>query len=176
MNNSKRYFRLLFALQLAFLPLVIFGQIMHEMWLPMMFFIGIFVFRLWSEAFINRADKQDFWVICISDAVVITFSCIFLASTGRVDVGYPIIMIFVNLVFLAVQLLQFGKARSDVEIAFDFSFRFFAYVGLLLAFIPADISFWVKATMLSAILVGAIDLLYKLYKLLNFKHLKKKHK
>ena len=176
MNNSKRYFRLLFALQLAFLPLIIFGQIMHQNWLPLMFFVGIFVFRLWSEAFINRVDKQDFWVICICDAVVVTFCSVFVAATGRVSAVYPIIVLVVNLAFLAVQLLQFGKARSDVAIAFDFSFRFFAYVGLLLAFIPADINFWVKATMLSAILVGVADLGYKLYTFLRQKYSKKKHK
>ena len=161
MFNNRRLFRLLFALQIAFLPLVVFGQLMFALWMPLMFFGFIFVFRMWSEAFISRTDRQDFFAICISDILVVSFSCIFLCITSRLNVVYAVLIGLVNLGFQVVQMIQFGKPRTDVAMSLDFSFRFFTYIGLVLAFIPASIDFWVKALVLSAIIVGSIDLVYK---------------
>ena len=162
MTNYRKLFRLLFALQVAFLPLIVFGQIMFATWMPLMFFCSIFVFRLWCEAFITRASKQDFFVICINDILVVTFACIFLAVTSRLGIVYAILIGLVNCGFQTVQMLQFGKPRTDIAMSLDFSFRFFVYLALVFAFIPASIDFWVKVLSLSAIIVGLVDLVYKL--------------
>lgn len=175
MNYSKKYLRFLFALQLALLPMIIFGHLMFDKVLPLLFFVGVIVARLWSLAFVNKLDKQDTILMSIADFVNITFCAIYIVVVKDFSLAFSLVVMLLNVALLVLQILQFNKPRTDFLIAMEFSFKFFAYGALLLAFIPADLTFWSKASMLSASIVGVVALGFKLYYYLREKTGKKKY-
>ncbi len=148
---------------------------MFDKVLPLLFFVGVIVARLWSLAFVNKLDKQDTILMSIADFVNITFCAIYIVVVKDFSLAFSLVVMLLNVALLVLQILQFNKPRTDFLIAMEFSFKFFAYGALLLAFIPADLTFWVKASMLSASIVGVVALGFKLYYYLREKTGKKKY-
>ena len=149
---------------------------MFDKVLPLLFFVGVIVARLWSHAFVNKVDKQDAYLMAIADLANITFCVIYIIAIKEFNWGFGLVVMLINLALLVLQILQFNKPRTDFMIAMEFSFKFFVYGALLLALIPADLTFWVKASMLSASIVGVVTLGSKLYYFLRDKYGKKKRR
>lgn len=181
MKNDKLV-KLLFALQIAVLPLVVFGKIVLEFWLSQLFILLLLVTNLWQFLLSEKYNKEHKLLNSTSTFLIVTFLMVFYGVLGFVKIGIIIPMLTLLLLFLLSIVFKKYFPRNELSNAVDICVYIFAYISVVFfGIVPAvHVVGLVGAfgTMLACVLSLSIKLFcfikIKTYKVGKLKNTKKR--
>ena len=119
MTRNDTFFKILFAIEVALLPLVMAADTMMPTWSVGLFIAGVLVAKIWMEIFKNKEDRAHVIINSIGNILTISSLVIFFAVKNYVNyVLCGFIVVFVILMNL-FRILLHGKAMPEMIEAVD---------------------------------------------------------
>ena len=131
MTRNDRFFKILFAIEIALLPLVMAAKFLLPTWLIGLFIIGILVAKIWMELFKDKENRIHTIINLIGDTLTISTLTIFFTVQGYIDsiILCVFVVIFVALANLFKALLLKSKMPEMID-AVDACNTLFVYLVL----------------------------------------------
>lgn len=171
MTKNDGFYKVLFAIELALLPMVIFANLFLPIWTMSLFIIGILVCKIWREIFINRKSRTHALINTIASVAEFGVLLIYLSIQNFLNLALAIASLVLIVLFHLFKHILFTKCMNETIDAVDFCFIIFECITLAaLAFVnlstqPVNIALW------SMILATAVSVGYKIYYLFKYEDL-----
>lgn len=165
MTRNDLLYKIIFAIELALLPIVLFAYVMEAfpLWSTGIFVGGIFGCRVWMEILTNRTDKTHVIINAIGSAITISTLSIFFAAIDLISVALVVFVVIFTILGALLRVVLFGKNVSETIDAVDFCNMLFecALLGVM-AFITANVLF-TNIALFAVLLTSIVAVAYKLF-------------
>ena len=162
MTRNNVFFKILFAIELALLPMVIFANLYMPTWSVGLFIAGIIVAKIWLELFNDKTFVSTL-IIAIGNVLVFTVLIILFISTSQIKlalgVGSLVVIIFVNI----FKVTLWNKNISDTIMAVDYCHVLFEILTLIALAILSLFELLTNIGLFSLILTGVVSVAYKVF-------------
>ena len=168
MTRNDTFFKILFAIEIALLPLVMAAYILMPTWTVGLFIAGILVAKIWIELFKNKEDKTHVIINVIGNSLIISTLAIFFAVKGYINVVACVFIVIFALAFNAFKVCLNGRIMPEFIDAVDSCYMMFECLFL------AGLTFVVfhdlvtKIALFALLLTAVVSVAYKLFYV--FKH------
>ena len=173
MTRNETFFKILFAISLALLPMTIFSYLFLPTWAMSLFIAGLLLAKIWLELFKDKVKFSHNVIVAINSVATFTTMLILFAIAGLVNLALAIAVIIAVVLMCTTKLLLFKHHMPEYIDAVDYCFMIFECltIGAL-----AIASFYILITNIGifAMLITAIvSVVYKTY--FAFKYTKAKN-
>ena len=173
MTRNDTFFKILFAIEIALLPLAMAAYLMMPQWSVGIFVAGVLVTKIWMELFKNKDDFTHTIINAIGSAIAISTLVIFFAVKGYIGVVVCVLAVIAVVLMNLLTVLTKKRPMPEMISAVDTCYMLFeclALVGLIFVMfysLVADIALF--ALMLTALVSVGYKLfyLYRLYDVTN---------
>ena len=164
MTKNDIFYKVLFAIELALLPLIIFAdRLIEEPWAICLFIGGLLLVKIWFELFKDRYNFEHAVISAISS--VFTFGVLLILFAVNDYINTAIVVIAIVLVVLqnTLYLVMFKTKLPEFIMAVDYCYMLFECVaiGCFVVISYITLPAWIGAFTL--ILTSAVSVCYKIY-------------
>ncbi len=136
MTRNDIFFKILFAIEIALLPLVMASYILMPTWTVGLFIAGVLVTKIWLELFKNKDDKVHAILITIANILTVSSLVIFFAVYSYVNVILCVFVVIFSVAMNVLKLVLREKTLPDMVQAVDTCYMLFECLLLIgLAFV-----------------------------------------
>lgn len=164
MTRNDTFFKLLFAIELALLPLIVFAyHFMEHTWIMCLFIAGVLVCRVWMEIFKDKFSFKSNLINAIGSVITLGFVLIFMACVKLISVPLAIVTVVVVVLTNIFKLCLFNKHMPELIEAVDFCFTMFeclTFIALAFVLVSDLVS---NIAMFAIIITGAVSIAYKVF-------------
>ncbi len=175
MAKNDIFFKILFAVELALLPMVVFASVMiKEEWGLGLFIAGVLLIKIWLELFKDKNNKTHIIINAIASVAVFATIIILYMVKGDINKVFGIFAVVLVVIYNVMLVCFYGRTMPELISAVDFCYMLFECLALLtLAFaffynVPAIIA------LVALMLTAAFSIGYKVYYLVRFGLIKPK--
>lgn len=164
MARNDIFFKILFAIEVALLPLIIFSyHFVQQAWVMGILIAGVMVCRIWMEIFKDKHNFQHNVINSIGSIATIGIILIFLASVKVVVAPIAIVAVIMVVLGNVMKIAMFNKHMPDMINAVDLCYTMFECTALL-TFAFARMSTLISNLgMFTLIITSAVSVVYKIY-------------
>ena len=163
MTKNDTFFKILFAIEIALLPMVIFANKFLPNWAMSLFIGGILLAKIWLELFKDKHSRVHAIIDCVGSLAVFCTLIVYFIILDLISTPLGIaVLVFVVLQNLLLPLL-FNRQMPEFIDAVDFCYMLFECF-LLGAF--AILKFYDMITnigLFAVLLTSVVSVLYKIY-------------
>ncbi len=172
MTKNDTFFKILFAIEIALLPMAIFGYLYLPKWSMGLFVAGILLCKIWMELFKQKASRAHAIINAIGDIVVLSTLLIFLACKNVVNLPMAIIVIVLVVLMNLFIVLYFNKNMPDFISAVDYCYMLFVILTLVSFTFVVVNSLVARIGLFAIILTTLVSVGYKIYYSFKYTSLK----
>ena len=164
MTRNNLFFKILFAIELALLPMVIFAKLLltDATWAMGVFVAGVLLAKIWLHIF-NDKTKLSTIIISVGNILVFSVLLILFMATGFVNIALGVavlIFLFLQNVF---KITLYNKSLNETIQAVDYCYTLFECLSLIaFTFLVFD-DLISKIGLFAMLLTSAVAVLYKAY-------------
>ena len=168
MTRNDTFFKILFAIEVALLPLVIAANLLFPFWSVGLFIASILIVKIWMELFKNKTDFSHIIINAVGNVLTISTLAIFFNVLGYISLVLTILVVILAILANVFKVVFFNKQMPEMIQAVDTCHMMFEYLvitgfALLLYYgLINDIALF------AMLLTSAVSVGYKVYYL--FKH------
>lgn len=149
--KKDTYFKLLFAIEMALLPLAIFAKLFLPVWSVGLFVAGILLCKIWREIFRNKQSKFQTTVSVVANIATSTVLLALFMNMGILNIAIGVCAIITIAIKSAFELVMFYNVLPEFVDAVSYCGVLFECLTLL------SMTFaYANATMLSICSVACI--------------------
>ena len=164
MTRNDTFFKILFAIELALIPMVIFAyHFVDQVWTMPLIIAGILVCRVWMEIFKNKHSFQHHLINSIGSVITIGLILIFMACVKLIMVPVAVITFIVMILANALKLCFLNKSMPEIIDAIDFCYVVFECLILLALMFVVKTNFVANIAMFAVIITGIVSSAYKIF-------------
>ena len=130
MTKNNTFFKILFAIELALLPMVFFAQMFLPNWSMGLFVAGILVAKIWVELFKNKTLSNTV-INAIGNIVVFSTLLIFFMSLGLINVVLGVFALVFIVLTNIFNIALYSRALPETIEAVDFCYTLFEILTLI---------------------------------------------
>ena len=163
MSRNDGFFKILFAIELALIPMVIFSHLFLENWAMSLILGGIVVAKVWREIFKDKQSKSHAVISAIASVCEFCVLTIYFVTENLLLSPLAISAVVVIVLFNLLKVVFTNVTISDTIEAVDFCVVIFELLTLvafaIMSFVDqiATISLW------TLVLAGSVSVIYKVY-------------
>lgn len=163
MTRNDTFFKILFAIELALLPLVMASYILFPTWVVGLFVAGVLIAKIWVELFKNKDNKSHIIINSIGNVLTISSLVIFFTVYEYINVTLCVFVVILSVLMNLLKVVMFEKAMPEMVDAVDTCFMLFECLTL------ASLSFVVfyqlvtNIALFALLLTAIVSVAYKLY-------------
>ena len=169
MTRNDTFYKILFAIEIALLPLVIAANLLLPMWTVSLFIVGILVAKIWMALFKDKENRVHSIINSIGGALEISTLVIFFTSESLIEsVVLTVFVVIFVVLFNVFKVVLFNSKMPELIDAVDACFAIFEFLALV-AFILISLvvveftSVVLNISMFALLLTSAVSVLYKLF-------------
>ncbi len=173
MTRNDRFFKILFAIEIALLPLVMAAYVLTKnsefKWVPGLIVAGVLIVKIWLEIFKNKQDKSH--LIINSIASILTSASLVIFYTVNNHIESVVVCVFVVLLVVLMNVLKIvlrDRILPEMINAVDSCFILFECLLLVgLSFVVFN-NLITNIALFALLLTTTVSVLYKLYYLARY--------
>lgn len=169
MTRNDTLFKILFAIEIALLPLVMASYLLMSVWTVGVFVAGVLVAKIWLELFKEKGNRSHQMILAIGNVLTISSLVIFFTIYGYINLAMCIVAVILTVLTNVMRLALRNDLMPEIIDAVDSCYTLFECALLItLAFVV----FYELATsiaLFALILTSAVSVLYKGYFVLKHK-------
>lgn len=164
MTKNDFLFKILFALEMALIPLVACGYFLQGNYLMMGFMIALVILKAGVLLSKDPSSTVHNYIQYIGDAIVNLFTLIWFTSLHYIPVGLCVAVCIVIVIYTTLKCYYLFKPMNDIIESIDFCYDMFSILlTICMTFIFASSTATIIA-ILSILMCMAISGIYKLYR------------
>ena len=169
MNKNDKFFKILFAIQLAFIPLLFGANILLPSWSISLFIAGILIVKIWLELFKDKNSKTHYILNALASIAVVSALTMMFYVKGNLHLAMAIVAISLVILHSVFKFFTFNNQMPELISAVDSCFMMFeclvigTFTFIMYYSLTANISLF--ALMLTAV----VSVLYRIYYLFKYK-------
>ena len=129
MTSNNLLFKILFAIELALLPMVIFAYLFLAPWAMGVFIGGILLAKIWLHIF-NYKTKASTIIISVGNVLVFAVLLILFMATNLISVALGVVVLILAVLQNLFKVTLYGKALNETIEAVDCCFTLFECLSL----------------------------------------------
>ena len=163
MTKNDTFFKILFAIELALLPMTIFAYLFLPEWSMGLFVAGILLSKIWIELFKNRASRAHEIIDSVGDVLVLGTLLIFLTCNHHIHVALICFVLVFVVFFNLFKIFFFNKSMPDFIDAVDYCYMLFVVLTLIsLTFVVFN-ALVANIALFAVLLTTVVSVGYKIY-------------
>lgn len=159
--------KILFAIELALLPLAVFAYLFLPGWSVGLFAIGVLLCKLWREMFRNRANKQETIMAAIASVASNTTLISIFMVMGLVSKAVGILAIVVISLKVMADFVMFNKYLPEFMDAVNYCFILFECMVFLAMTFAYYYSLILSIACIACVLTGVVYFGYAMITLIQ---------
>ncbi len=169
MTRNDTFYKILFAVELALLPLVFAANLLLPMWTVGLFITGILVTKIWMVLFRDKENKVHTIINAIGGALEISTLVIFFTSIDLIESVVLSVFIVVFVVLLNVfRIALVDSNMPEIIDAVDACFTIFEFLALiafvLISLIVVELTTVIlNISTFALLLTSAVSVVYKVF-------------
>lgn len=163
MIKNDRLLKLMFALELAFLPMVFFAKLYLPNFAVGLFILGIAVARIWAQVFMDKTKTSHVLINSIGDIAVFTTLFVFFAIYSELNKVVLILDIIMVVLMDMCFIFLRKKHLPETILAADLCFFLFEGLALIALTFALDFTFVASVGLFAILLTALFSLGYKSY-------------
>lgn len=168
MTRNDTFFKILFAIQIALLPLVIASNIFLPQWGVSLFVVAVLVVKIWLELFKNKDLVLHNIIVTISNVLSITTLVIFFTSLGYIDVVLCIFVVIFAILMNVLKLVCNKNAMPEMIDAVDTCYMLFECLTIATLAIVMLYDLVANIALFALLLTSIVSVAYKVYYLIKY--------
>jgi len=166
MTRNNLLFKILFAIELALLPMVIFAKLLltNAPWAMGVFVAGILLAKIWLHIF-NDKTKSSTVIISIGNILVFAVLLILFMATGMVPIALGVIVLVLITLQNIFKIALYNKSLNETVEAVDYCYTLFECLTLIAftVIMVEKLLIISKIGLFAIILTSALAVIYKIY-------------
>ena len=168
MSKNDIFFKVLFALGLALLPLVIFANhFIQEKWAMGLFLGGVLLVKIWFELFKDKYNYEHAIISAISSVLTFAVLLILFAVNNYVSITLLVITLILIVLYNVLAVVFFKKQLPEFVLAVDFCYMLFECIAIACFVVIPYITLPALIGIITLILTTVASCGYKLYIILR---------
>ena len=163
MTKNDGFFKILFAIELALIPMVIFAHIYLPNWAMSLILGGIVVAKLWREIFRDKESKPHTIISALASVCEFGILIIYFATEGLLLLPLAISAVVVIVLFNLLKVVFAGARMGETIEAVDFCIIIFELLTLVAFAIMNIVDQITTISLWTIVLSGAVSVIYKIY-------------
>lgn len=131
MTRNDKFFKILFAIEIALLPLVMASYMLMPHWTVGLFVAGILAVKIWLEIFKNKEDKVHQIILVIGNILTISSLVIFFMVEGYINIALGTVVVSLAVVCELMNFAMRNTAMPEMIDAVDTCFMMFSCLLLI---------------------------------------------
>lgn len=162
MTRNDAFFKILFAIQIALLPMVIFAYLFLPGWSVAVFIAGVLMAKIWIGLF---NDKTFMSVLLISISNILTFGVLLILFMINLEINIALGVIALILIIFAniFRVTLLNRQIIDTIEAVDYCYNIFEYLALIALAIIMIFPMLTTISLFAIILTAVVSVGYKIY-------------
>ena len=171
MTRNDYFFKILFAIEIALLPLVIFANLLLPGWAVGIFVACVLAVKIWMELFKNKDMLTHTIINALGNVLVLSTLVILFTVGGYINTVLCVFTVILVVLFNLMKVALFGKVMPETIEAVDFCYMLFeclaliAFTFILFNTLVANISIF------AIILTSVVSVGYKTYFAIRYTNL-----
>lgn len=163
MSKNDTFFKILFAIEIALLPLVFFANLFMPKWSVGLFIAGILLAKVWLELFKDKTSKIHTIIDSVGSIAVFTTLIIFLLTSNLIAKPLGIAVIVLIIIMNVLLVLMFNRQMPEFIDAIDFCYMLFECFSLVAFTFTAYYALITNIGLFALLLTSAVSIIYKIY-------------
>ena len=168
MTRNDTFFKFLFAIEVALLPLVMASYILLPIWSVGLFIAGVLVVRIWMELFKNKQDRTHALINSIASILTISSLVIFFTIYEYINLVLCIFIVSLAVITNILQVVLQEKHMPEMIDAVDSCYRLFECLMLIGLALIMFYDLVANIALFALLLTSAVSVLYKTYYLCRY--------
>lgn len=162
MTKNNTFFKILFAIELALLPMVIFAQLFLQEWTICLFIAGVLLAKIWIELF-NDKTFQSIIIIAINNILTFAVLLILFMSLGKINLLLGIFALIFIVLMNVLKVTLYTKAINDTIQAVDYCYTLFECLTLIGLAILCFFEMLTTIGLFAILLTSVVSVSYKIF-------------
>ncbi|MBO5954417.1 MAG: hypothetical protein J6Q13_00430 [Clostridia bacterium] len=168
MTRNDTFFKILFAIEIALLPLVMASYILMPTWSVGLFVAAVLIVKIWLELFKNKEDKAHNIIMAIGNTLVVSSLVIFFTVNSLINVAMCVAVVILTVLMNLLKAFMNDTVMPEMISAVDTCYMLFEcllLVGLTFIIFSSLIS---NIALFALLLTAGVSVAYKLYHLVRY--------
>lgn len=163
MTKNDNFYKILFAIEMALIPLVIFANIFLKNWATSLFIGGLVLAKIWREIFKEKDNKQHTIISAIANMCEFGVLIIYFATQKLLIMGVAITAVVIAMLYNLLKVVFVGTTFGDTIDSVDFCMMIFEVLTLISFAVMFYFDNVITIALWTIILTGAVSVIYKIY-------------
>lgn len=163
MTRNDIFYKILFAISIALLPIVIFAYLYLPEWSVSLIIAGILLCKIWIELFRDKTSLQHLIIDALAGILIFSTLLIFFAVIDEINLAFAIVTIVLIIASYIYKIVFFKKSMPEFVDAVDYCYMLFECLTLVaftfLFYYPLITNIGLVAMLLTA----GVSFCYKVY-------------
>jgi len=168
MTRNNLFYKVLFAIEIALLPMVAFAHLFIADWSAGLFIAGILICKIWREIFKNRDDKGENIIGCIASIIVFSTLIGFFIYLGLINTALAIVALVLIILMNLFNIITFGKHINNTISAVDSCFMISECLTIASFIFVSVYDLISSIALFTVILTSVVSVVYKAYYVVKY--------
>ncbi len=163
MTRNDIFYKILFAISIALLPIVIFAYLYLPEWSVSLIIAAILLCKIWIELFRDKTSFQHIIIDSVASILIFTTLLIFFAVIDKINLALAIVTIVLIVFANIYKIVFFKKSMPEFIDAVDYCYMLFECLTLVAFTFLIYYSLVTNIGLVAIILTTGVSVCYKIY-------------
>jgi len=163
MSRNDGFFKILFAIELALIPMVIFAHMYLQTWAMSLILGAIVVVKLWREIFKDKESKSHTIISTLASLCEFSVLIIYFATQKLLILPLAIVAVVVIALFNILKAVFANLKMNDTIEAVDVCIIIFELLTLVAFALVRMVEDITTVALWTLVLAGVVSVIYKVY-------------
>jgi len=169
MTRNDTFFKCLFAIELALLPLVMAAYLMLPTWTVGIFIAGVLIVKIWMELFKNKNSRTHNIILTIGNILTICSLVIFFTVYEYINLAMCIVVVSFVVLRNLFKLMGQNEVYPEIIDAVDSCYVLFECLTFATLTFVVFYQLATNIALFSLVLTAAVSVAYKIYHIVRYK-------
>ncbi len=163
MTRNDIFYKILFAISIALLPMVIFAYLYLPEWSVSLIIAAILLCKIWIELFKDKTNFQHSIINSIASILIFVTLLIMFTVINSINMTFSIISIVLIVLINIYKIVFFKKSMPEFIDAVDYCYMLFEILTLVAFTFLFYYSLVTNIGLVAIILTAGVSVCYKIY-------------
>lgn len=168
MTRNDTFFKILFAIEVALIPLAMSAYFLMPQWSVGLFVAGVLIAKIWLELFKNKENKTHILINAIGNVLTISSFVIFFTIYNYINVALCVFVVILAVLMNVLRVTMFETSMPETIEAVDSCYMLFECLTLASFTFVMFSQLVANIALFAIILTSVVSVCYKVFYLCKY--------